>query len=226
MWATDPTNGLTVPGTDFIYSVFLYDTTGIAGGDPGVDPQFYHIFRWAPPYDISTAKYQTPSNVPPNGSGVGYVDYSKPYDNRLAVDDQVGPTRCYILDSNNDIEVVDCDFSQDEFSGWSSVGTVTQANKPADVKDVLDMETIQTTSLGAPRNYVATLVTTTSGQWRIWVFDYLDTNPIDTQAVTTWLSDPFDGVPQSLDAADGPIELHVLHKNGGMMYVSVFRDYP
>jgi hypothetical protein len=227
-WATDPSNGLAA-ATDWIYSLFIYDTTGIAGGSPGADPGSYVIFRWAPPYDFSGAAtdWQRATNVPPNGDGTGFVDLNKPYDHRLAVDDTGSLTRVYILDSVNEIEVVDCDFAADEFSGSFPRGTVTLMNKPAGVTTIMDIEAVQTKSLGAPRNYVAALCQTgITNEWRIWVFDFVDTNAIPNQGVTQWLSDAFTGEPYAIDAIDNPIELHVLYKSGGMVYVSVFRDYP
>jgi hypothetical protein len=226
-WATDPSNGLTV-ATDYIYSLFIYDVTGLAGGNPGADPQRYIIFRWAPPYDTATASvtWQRPNNVAPVGTGVGYVDRDTPYKHKLAVDDTLALPRFYILDSKNEIEVVDCDFSQDEFSGSFPVGTVTIPNKPADVIKIQDIECVQTTSMGAPRNYVAALCQTTTDTWRVWVFDFVETNPIDSQAVTVWLSEKYPGTPFALDALDSPVEAHVLSKSGGLVYADVFRDYP
>ncbi len=227
LWCTDPSNGVTI-GNDYIYSVFLYDVTDLAGGDPGVDPQRYVIFRWEPPYEATTdsADWQRPLNVPPNGDGTGFVDRSWPYNHRLAVDDSTILTRCYILDSYGEVEVVDCDFTTDEYSGSYPVGTVTIPNHPAEVTGIVDLEVVQTKQLGEPRNYVAALCRTTDNHWRVWVFDYDPSQPLDSQAVTQWLSDEYEGEPCSLDAADGQIEVHVLHKNGGLVYVSVFRDYP
>lgn len=226
-WATDPCNGVKL-GTDYIYSVFVYDTTGMAGGDPGVDPQRYIIFRWKPPYDLSDANadWQRPLNVPPNGSGTGYVDHGEPYTHRLGVDDSTAQDRCYILDSLGEIEVVDCDFSLDEFSGSFPIGTVTAANWPEGVIDVVDLEVVKTKPLGTVRNHIAILCVTDTAQWRVWVIDYDQSQPIDSQGVTQWLSEPYNGTPLSLDACDDPVEVHVLHQNGGLTYVTVFRDYP
>ncbi|HDS30607.1 MAG TPA: hypothetical protein ENN67_06125, partial [Firmicutes bacterium] len=53
-WCTDPCNGVTT-ANDYIYSVWIYDTTGMAGGDPGTDPGRYIIFRWKPPFSTSAA---------------------------------------------------------------------------------------------------------------------------------------------------------------------------
>lgn len=226
MWATDPSNGLTI-GTDYIYSVWIYDVTGKASGNPGPDPNRYVIFRWAPPYamDDTCADWQRPNNILPAGSGTGYIDRSKPYEHRLAVDDTLARTRFYMLDSVNEIEVVDCDFTKDEFSGYYPMGTVTKANLPADILRIVDIECISTKSIGKPRNYVAALCLRNDGDWCIWAFDFIETNPIDSQAVTWWISNSFKGKPLSMDALDSPMELHVLHKNGKLIYVTVFRYF-
>lgn len=226
-WATDPCNGITL-GIDYIYSVFLYDTTGLAGGDPGADPQKYIIFRWKAPFDLSDANadWQRPINVPPTGSETGYIDHGEPYTHRLGVDDSPSRDRCYILDSLSEIEVVDCDFSLDEWSGSWPIGTVTAANWPDGVVDVIDLEVVQTKPLGTTRNHVAILCLTDTLQWRLWVIDYDRTQPIDSQGVTQFLSEPYDGTPMALDACDDPVEVHVLHRNGGLTYVTVFQDYP
>ncbi len=227
MWATDPSNGVNAL-TDWMYAVWLYDVTGLAGGDPGVDPLRYIIFRWAPPYDqsLASADWQRPNNISPSGSGTGYLDRSEPYDHRLAVDDGGGMTRVYMLDSVGEIEVMDCNFAQDEYSGHFYMGTVTIANHPPEIEGILDIEVIPTKDLGTTRNHVAALCRSGETNWRIWVFDYDSTLPIDLQANTVWLSEEYAGEPMSMDAADGPIELHVLHQTGDFMYMSVFRNFP
>ena len=122
---------------------------------------------------------------------------------------------------------MDCDFSMDEFVGYWPIGTVTDANKPEDVIKIVDIERVQTTALGTPRNQVAALcATSTPNVWRLWVFDYDKSQPIDNQAVTSWISPSYEGVPLALDCVESPIEVHVLHQNGGMSYVTVLRDYP
>ncbi|HEX9746304.1 MAG TPA: hypothetical protein VGB30_12835 [bacterium] len=226
-WATDPSNGVKVL-TDYIYSVFLYDNTGLGSGDPGVDPQRYIILRWTPPYEVNEtdADWLRPSNVPPSGSGVGYVDRDEPWKHRLAVDDQPGLDRVFILDSVGEIEVINCDFSQDEFVGATPSGTVTIPNLPVEISGIVDIEVVQTTINGTPRNEVAALCITPDGFWRVWLFDFEPSNPIDTQAVTVWLSEPYDGVPLSVDCLDDPTEIHVLNKIGGFTYATVFRYYP
>ncbi|MFH1675648.1 MAG: hypothetical protein ABIC40_01400 [bacterium] len=229
MWCTDPCNGVKV-ANDYIYCVFLYDSTGMGGGDPGANPSRYICFRWNSPYDFSadSPDWQKPWNVNPNGTGTGFVDYSKPYDHRLAVDDIPAPDRFYILDSLNEIEVVDLDFSAvDEFSGSWPIGTVTTSNWPVEISRIVDIEVVQTKNLGTVRNQVAALCQAgDTSHFRIWVFDYDQTQPVGSQAVTQWLSDTYDGTPLALDAADNPIEVHVLSSSGGMVSVSVFRDYP
>jgi hypothetical protein len=226
-WCTDPCNGVT-GATDYMYSVWIYDTTGMAGGDPGADPGRYIIFRWQPPFSqaASDADWQRPNNTAPAGNGTGYVDRAKPYDMRLAVDDSAGLTRFYMLDSNREVEVVDCNFALDEFSGYYPRGTVTIPNLPPEVTAILDLEVVNTKLLGTARNYVAALCLTDSFHWRVWVFDYDYSLPLDTQATTIWLSDEYGGEPCSLDACDNPVEAHVLHRNGDLIYVTVFRDYP
>jgi len=226
-WATDPCNGVSI-GTDYIYSVFLYDVTDMAGPNPGEDPQRYIIFRWAPPYDLTdpSTDWQRPFNVQPNGSGPGYVDRAQPYNHRLAVDDSLLLDRFYILDSSQEIEVVDIDFTKPEFDGSYPVGTVTVENWPIDCTGIADIEVVQTKPLGTLRNHVAALIRVGVAKWRVWVFDYDQSQPLGSQAVQQWLSEEYNGVPCSMDACDDPIELHVLHKNGGLIYATVFRDYP
>jgi len=228
-WATDPSNGVS-DGTiqDYIYACFIYDTTGFSGPNPGVDTGRYTIFRWQPPYQATpdNADWQRAVNSPPSGEGVGYVDRDEPYNHRLAVDDSAFEDRFYILDTLEEIEVIDCDFTQEEWYGSTPIGTVTTLNWPVEITGIVDLEVIQTKPGGEPRNYVAALCTSPDLTWRVWVFDYDDTQPIDSQAVTIWLSDAYDGLPCSLDAVDDPVEVHVLHKGGGMINVSVFRDYP
>ena len=224
-YATDPCNGVNI-ATDFIYNVFLYDVTGYGSANPGVDPQRYVIFRWAPPYDLTSAKWQRPLNVPPNGYGEGYIDRDMPYTHRLAVDDSPPVRdRFYILDSNREIEIVDCDFSKDEFSGSYPVTTVMPDVWPLEVDDILDMEVVLTTSVGEPRNDLAMLCQTDTLEWRIWVLD-IDTSTDPAIFNTTWYSDPFYGEAYSMDAIDDPIELHVLSRQGFLVYATVFRDYP
>lgn len=223
-WSTDPCNGVKV-GTDFIYNIFIFDVTGMASGDPGVDPQRYIILRWGPPYDEFSATWQRPFNVPPNGYGEGYVDRDRPYDHRLAVDDSPGLDRFYILDSNQEIEVVDCNFSLGEFDGSWSISTIMPDIWPPEVTGIVDIEVVATKTIGEPRNYVAALCKTGLLEWRIWVFD-LDTSPDPNVVNDIWLSEPYFGEAYSMDATDDPIELHVLSKLGTMTYVSVFRDYP
>ena len=225
-WATDPSNGVKL-ANDYIYAVFLYDATGLGEGDPGTDPQRYIIMRWQPPYGSNETdlKWQRAVNVYPNGIGTGFVDRSTPWTHRLGVDDQSALDRFYILDSNNEVEVVDCDFTMDEFLGSTPVGTVTAANLPSGATRIVDLEVVKTRDLGTTRNHVAALVETSAGLWRVWIFDYDKNQPLDSQGVTMWLSEEFDGTPLSLDALDDPIEVHVLSKRGGFTNVSVFRDY-
>jgi hypothetical protein len=223
-YATDVSNGVTI-GTDYIYNIFIYDVTGLASGNPGVDPQRYIIFRWAPPYDLASAKWQRAFNVPPNGEGVGYVDNEQPYNHRLGVDDSPARDRFYILDSNDEIEIVDCDFNVGEFDGSWPVSTVMTEQWPVEVDDLLDLEVVQTKNLGEPRNYVAVLCKTDILEWRIWVID-IDTSFDPPMLNTIWYSDPLYGEAYSMDALDDPIELHVLSRQGTMKYVTVFRDYP
>jgi len=225
-FATDPCNGVKV-GADYIYLIFIYDVTDLAGPNPQPDPQRYIIFRWAPPYEVSdaSADWQRALNVPPNGEGVGYVDRDEPYNHRLAVDDSPALDRFYILDSLREIEVVDCDFTVDEFSGSWPVGTVIPGEWPTGVTDIVDLEVVQTQPLGTPRNHVAALCVMGEA-WRVWVFDYDSSQPAGSQAVTQWLSEAYAGAPCSLDASDDPVEAHVLYKSGGLHYVTVFRDFP
>jgi hypothetical protein len=223
-YSTDPCNGLTT-ATDFIYNIFLYDVTGYGSAPPGVDPQRYVIFRWGPPYNTTTVKWQRALNVPPNGEGEGFVDRNEPYTHRLGVDDTLTRTRFYILDSYNEIEIVDCDFSQNEFSGSYPITTVMPDIWPAEVDDILDVEVVATKTLGEPRNDLAMLVKTDTLEWRIWVLD-IDTSTNPATFNTTWYSDPMIGEAYSMDAADDPVELHVLNRQGTMIYVTVFRDFP
>jgi len=226
MWATDPCNGVNI-ATDFIYSIWVYDVTGLAGGDPGANPQRYVIFRWKPPYDLTTSsvKWQRPTNVQPSGVGTGYLDIDKPYNHRLGVDDSPALDRFYILDSAGEIEVMDCDFNLDEFSGYTSVGTVTVDELPVDSIRIMDLEVVPTKDAGTLRNHVAALLEYPGNQWRVWVFDFDTSFPVGDQATMVWLSELYNGVPYALDAADDPIEAHVLHQIGGFVYVTVFRRY-
>ncbi len=225
-YCTDPCNGVDA-ATDYIYSVYLYDVTNLAGPNPAPDPLRYIIMRWQPPYQPieDDADWVRPNNVPPGNVGPGYVDRDQPYNHRLAVDDSTPMARFYILDSLNEIEVVDSDFS-DEFFGWSHEGTVTVENLPPEVTGIVDIEVVQTRDLGTLRNHVAALCTYGLDQWRVWVFDFDEAQPLGSQAVTQWISDPYFGTPCSIDASDSPIEAHVLHQNGAVINVSVFRDYP
>ena len=223
-YSTDPCNGVTI-ATDYIYNIFVYDVTGFASANPGVDPQRYVIFRWAPPYDLISVKWQRAWNVHPNGEGQGFIDRNEPYSHRLAVDDSLGNDRFYILDSYRQIEIMDCDFSVGEFDGSFYKGTVTLDDWPADVEDLLDIEVVQTKPSGEVRNYLAILCKTDYLEWRIWVID-IDCSSDPITVNTIWYSDPFPGEAYSMDAADDPIELHVLSRQGLLTYVSVFRDYP
>jgi len=227
-WATDPSNGVQSTN-DFMYSVFIYDTTGMSGTNPSPNPQRYIILRWKPLYqpDLNDCRWQRPDNVTPQGTGPGYVDIGQPYDHRLAVDDWTGKARCYILDSMDEIEVVECDFAQDEFSGYTAIGTVTIPNWPVEITDIVDLEVVQTRDLGTTRNHVAALCEGASANtWRVWVFDFDQTQAEDQKAQTVWLSEEYAGVPCSLDAVEDPYEVHVLHRNGTMVNVSMFRNYP
>jgi len=226
LWATDPSNGVKI-GNDFIYSVWLYDVTELAGGSPGENPQRYVIFRWKQPYDLelTSVSWQRPLNVIPAGVGTGYIDIDEPYNHRLAVDDQPAIDRFYIFDSAGEIEVMDCDFTKDEFSGSTSMGTVIIDELPVDSLRIVDIEVVQTKNAGTVRNHVAALLEYPSNEWRVWVFDFDTGFPVGDQAVEQWLSEPYQGTPYALDAADDPIEVHILHKVGGFVNVAVFQRY-